>query len=292
MYEDDPRQMVGDVFEELLYGKNPLGRDIAGSKKTVAKQKRKNFLDYIKRHYVPNDTVMCVAGRIKEKEVIRSTKKYFSKMKKRKKPVCQKVGENQKPPRVKIKFKKTDQTHLLLGNRAYDFNHKDRFALALLSVILGGNMSSRLFTEVREKRGLAYYIQTGVEAYEDCGYIATHTGVEHKNLSQVVKIIIGEYRKVVKERVSSKELKIAKEYIRGKSVMGFEESDLVANFYGDQELKRGKIMTLPELIKSFNKVTADDIIRVAKDIFINRKLNLAVIGPHRNSQNLEKILRL
>jgi len=124
----------------------------------------------MKRFYVANDTVVCVAGKFSEAKVAAQLKKYFRQMKKGKKPPFQKIAEKQKNPALEIKFKKTDQTHFILGNRAYSENHKDRFVLALLSIILGGNMSSRLFIEVREKRGLAYYVRTSVENYQDCGY--------------------------------------------------------------------------------------------------------------------------
>lgn len=292
MYEDDPRRIVGDVFEGLLYINNSLGREIIGYKKTIQSFKQEDFINYMWRFYVANDAIVCVAGKFDEKKIISQIKKYFSRMKSGKKPIFSKVREKQKQPQAKIKFKKTDQTHLIVGNRAYDENHKERFALGLLAVILGGNMSSRLFTEVRERRGLAYQVSTGVEAYRDCGYIATQAGVEHKNLKETIKIILQEYKKIAREKVSEKELKRAKEYVRGKSVMGFEASDEVAMFFIDQEVVRKKIMTLEQIFAKIDKVTADDILRVAKDIFKEKTLNLAVIGPHRDGKKLEKMLKL
>ncbi len=290
MYEDMPMRTIYDVFEELLYDGNSLGRIIVGSKKNISSFQRKDFVDYMNRFYVANDTVVAIAGNFDEKKALAETKKYFVEMKKGEKPGFKKISEKQKNPQVKIKYKKTDQTHLVLGARAYDYNHKDRFALALLSVILGGNMSSRLFMEVREKRGLAYRVSTGVESYVDCGYIATAAGIEHKNLELVVKTILHEYEMISSQKVEEKELQKAKDFVKGKAVMSLESSDEVAMFYIDQEMQKKKIMTLAEIFKEIDRVRPEDIQRVAKDIFQKEKLNLAVIGPHKNEEKLKKLL--
>jgi predicted Zn-dependent peptidase len=292
MYEDIPMKNIGDVFEKLLYKESPLGREIIGYKKTVGFFKRRNFIDYMKRFYVANDTVVCIAGRFNEKKVAGEIEKYFGKMDKGKKPPHKKVIEKQSKAAVKLKDKKTDQTHLILGVRTYHWEHKDRFVLGLLATILGGNMSSRLFIEVREKRGLAYNVSTGIESYYDCGYLGTQSGVEHNNLEEAIKVILEEYQKIATIKVTEKELQKAKDYIKGKSIMGFEESDEVAMFFIDQEIKRNKIETLDEIFKKINRVTTNDILRVAKDIFKPEKLNLAVIGPHKDSGKLEKLLKI
>jgi predicted Zn-dependent peptidase len=292
MIEDAPMMDVEIVLGNLLYKKNPLGRHVAGFKKTVSAFKRKDFVDYLSRFYVANDSVVCIAGKFNEEKTLELAKKYFSGMKKGVKPKYEKVMENQKEPEIMIKQKNTDQTHFLLGSRAFDFNHKDRFALGLLSIILGGNMSSRLFIEVRERRGLAYHVRTSVDAFEDCGYLATQAGVNHDKLEVTIETILNEYRRIATEKVSKKELQNAKDFIKGKSVMGFESSDEVAMFFVDQEAKKKKIMTLPEIFKNIDKVTESDILRVAKDVFQNKKLNLAVIGPHKDGKKLEKILKL
>lgn len=211
-------------------------------------------------------------------------------MKKGVKPSFMKVAEAQKKSAIILKFKKTDQTHLILGNRAFAENHPDRFALSLLSVILGGNMSSRIFIEVRERRGLAYHVSTGVDSYADCGYVATQAGVEHNNLELAIETILKEYKKITTEKVGAKELQKAKDYIRGKSVMGLESSDEVAMFFLDQELKKKKMMSVEELMAKIDKVTVKDIQRVAQKVFRNDNLNLAVIGPHKNEAKLQKLL--
>ena len=292
MYEDMPMRNVGDVFEGLLYPRNPLGRDIVGYKKTIKSFKRSDFIGYMEKFYRANDTAVAVAGRFQEKETLEKIKKYFSAMEQGEKPKIVPVSDKQSAPQVKIKYKKTDQTHLILGVRAYNQEHKDRFALSILSVILGGGMSSRLFIEVREKRGLAYYVRTIRDAFTDVGYLAVQAGVEHKNLELAAKTILTEFGKISREKVDAKELQKAKDFIKGGAVMGMEASDEVAMFFIDQETAQRKIMTLEEKFKLIDKVTAEDVTRVAKDIFQNKKLNLAVIGPHRNSEKLRKMLKL
>ena len=292
MYEDMPMKSLGDVFENLLYGKEPLGREIIGYKRSIRSFKRDNFIDYINRYYLASDTVVCVAGKIDEKKIISQVKKQFNGMRNSGKVKAEKVKNIQKEPKLKVKSKKTDQTHLMIGVRAYDFNHKDRFALRLLSIILGGNMSSRLFIEVREKRGLAYYVRSMTESFFDAGYLVTQAGVEHKNLELTIKTILDEYKKISSGKVSEEELARARDFVKGKSVMGMESSDEVAMFFADQEISRGKIMTIKELFSHIDKVTPDDIMRVAKDVFRSNKLNLAIIGPNKDSQKLKELLKL
>ncbi|EKE19141.1 MAG: peptidase M16 protein, partial [uncultured bacterium] len=155
MYEDEPRRSVGDEFEKMLYKNHSLGRQIVGYKKTISEFKRKDFVSYMKKYYNASETVVCIAGKFDESEILLQIKSYFSKFQTGAKVQMKKVIEKQLAPELHIKFKKTDQTHLIIGSRAYHQNHKDRWALSLLSVILGGNMSSRLFIKVRERQGLA-----------------------------------------------------------------------------------------------------------------------------------------
>ena len=292
MYEDAPMRSVSDVYDNLMYGKHALGREIIGYKKSINSFKRKNFIDYMNKFYLANDTVVCVAGKFDEKKVLGKIKKYFAVMDGGKKPAVKKVAEKQKKPMIAVKQKKTDQTHFILGVRAYPQEHPDRFALGILATILGGNMSSRLFIEVRERRGLAYSIHTDTDTYVDCGYLATQAGVDHGKLELTIKTILDEYKKIATEKVSEKELRNAKDYIRGKSVMGLEQSDEVAMYCADQEVRKNKIMTPEEYFEKIEKVTADDVLRVAKYIFKNEKLNLAIIGPHRSQKKLENIFIL
>lgn len=290
MYEDEPRRSVGDELENLLYGNAPMGRNIVGNKKTIPSFKRKDFFAYMKKHYGAKDTIVCVAGKIDEKKVVNFVKKTFADFAQGKKNTFGKVLEKQNKPEIKIKFKKTDQTHVLIANRAYHQNHKDRYALSLLGVILGGNMSSRLFMAIRERLGLAYFVSTGVDTYQDCGYISTQAGVQHKKLEKTIEVTLKEYAKVVREGVSEKELQNAKDYVKGRAVMGLEASDDMAMFYIDQEMHKERVLSPKEVFAKIDAVTIKDVARVAQDIFKGQKLNVAIIGPHKNQQKIQKIL--
>lgn len=180
---------------------------------------------------------------------------------------------------------------MLLGVRAYDMCHPDRYVLSVLATILGGGMSSRLFMAVRERRGLAYSVHTGIEGYHETGYLATQCGVEHENLEETIRVILEEYSKIAMEKVDAAELKKAKEYIKGKMAMGLEGSDDVVEYLVTQETIRGEIVLPKTKAKLVDKVTADDVLRVAKDIFQNKKLNLAVIGPHPDKKKLVPLVR-
>ena len=292
MYEDEPRRSVGDEFEKMLYTDQSLGRGIVGYKKTISDFKRKDFVSYMKKYYSANETVVCVAGKFDEKKIVSQIKSYFSDFQVGEKVAMKKVVEKQSSPKVHIKFKKTDQTHLIIGTRAYHQNHKDRYVLAMLSVILGGNMSSRLFIKIRERQGLAYFVHTSVDTYQDCGYIATQAGIDHKKVEQTIKAILEEYKKISLEKVDAKELQKAKDYVKGRAVMGFEASDDMAMFFIDQEMHKEKILTPKEVFAKVDAVTLEDILRVSKDVFQNNKLNLAIVGPHKNSKKIEEMLNL
>ena len=292
MYEDDPRRSVGEEFEKLLYGEHQMGRNIVGYKETIKQFARQDFVAYLKKHYVANETVICISGKFDEKEILKQLQQHFGGFEKGAQAKFKKVSDRQVAPGVHLKFKKTDQTHLILGARAYHQNHKDRWALSLLSVILGGNMSSRLFIEVRERRGLAYFVSTSVDTYQDCGYIGTQAGIEHKKLSQAIEVILNEYKKIATEKVFEKELQKAKDYVRGRSVMGFEASDDVAMFFIDQEMHKEKILSPKEVFAKIDAVTTADILRVAKNIFKKEKINLAIVGPHKNDKQIAELMKL
>lgn len=291
MYEDEPRRSVGDEFEKMLYNGQSMGRGIVGYKKTIAEFKRQDFVAYMKKHYNASDTVVCVAGKFDEKKIISQIKEHFANFQTGVKVPMKEVIEKQIKPEVCIKFKKTDQTHLILGNRAYRQNHKDRYVLALLSVILGGNMSSRLFIKIRERQGLAYFVHTSIDTYQDCGYIGTQAGIEHKKVEQTITAILEEYKKIATEKVSAKELQNAKDYVKGRAVMGFEASDDMAMFFIDQEMHKEKILTPKEVFAKIDAVTVEDILRVGKDIFRSNTLNLAIVGPHKNDKKLLELMK-
>src|SRR3989338_6367438 len=187
MYEDMPMRTIDNVFDELIFGsEHPLGRTILGPKENIRAFKRKDFAGYLKHHYTPENTVVCIAGSMSEQNVLAAVKRSFGQLKKCSSPKFAPFKTAQDAPQVAIKEKKTDQTQLMLGVPSYPYAHKDEYALEVLSTILGGGMSSRLFLEVRERRGLAYSVHSMVEKYPDTGYLAVQAGVEHGKLEKAV----------------------------------------------------------------------------------------------------------
>lgn len=291
MYEDMPMRHINDLWERHLYGDTPLGWEIVGPKSNIKSFKRSDFMKYLARGYVSGNVVVGVAGKMDPKKMKHEIEKRFAHIRTGEKPAFKKATDKQSVPGVFLQHKKTDQTHMLLGVRTFDMNHPDRFAVAVLSTILGGGMSSRLFLSVRERRGLAYSVHTSADSYHDAGYLATQCGVEHENLEKTIEVILDEYQKIATEKVEAEELKKAKEYIKGKIAMGLEGSDDVVEYLVNQETLKGKIVLPKEFAKSIDKVTADDVLRVAKAIFTNKRLNLAVVGPHAHQKELEKLVK-
>ncbi|MDP3762847.1 MAG: pitrilysin family protein [bacterium] len=289
MYEDDPRRQAAEIFEELLYGDTPAGWDTAGYPDTVKNITRDDIVHYKQSHYLTSNAVVVVAGNIESVAAFKKVEKAFAQMARGEKLSKPQVRDVQKLPAVKFKKKDVDQTHLRLGVRAYDMYDERRYALSVLNTILGGNWSSRLFMELREKLGLTYYVRSFMEEYTDTGYVMAAAGVPHRTLPQVAKKII-EVFKDAKKKISPSEIKFAKEYIRGQTALAFESTDEVAAFLASQELFRKKIMTPDEILAKIEKVQKDDIMKIARDIFRPERVNLAAIGPEAADGVYKKIL--
>ena len=279
MYEDMPHRHVQDLFSELLYGNQPAGWNIAGSRENVRAMTRADFVQYKKEHYVPKATTVIVAGKVKEKDVEREIERVFGSLKSTAKSSKIATKDEQKKPAVLVGFKKTDQTHFVLGVRSFDAYDKRNAVLSVLGVILGGGMSSRLFIKLREELGVAYYVRAGNDASTDHGAFQISAGVSNDRVQEVVTEILKECAKLKTELVPKAELDKAKEYIAGNMKLELESSDAWANFYGGQEVMRKKILGPEEVEARIRKVTAKDIQAVAKEIFADKNLNLALIGP-------------
>jgi len=290
MFLDNPMMRIPFLFEEVLYPDHPMGWDVSGTKETMNSVKRKDFINYYKKYYNGDNTIIAIAGNFREKEIKNKIKKYFNSSSKNKSKKQIKAYDKQNKPAILLEHKKTDQTHLCLGVRGYNANHKDKYILSVLSVILGGNMSARLYTSIVE-RGWAYYIYTSSENYKDVGYFAAQSGVNNKKCLKAIRIILDEYKKVKEEKISAEEIKRAKDYLKGRMNIALESSDAMANFVANQEISVGKILTPKEKFAKIDAVTADDLQRVARDIFVDNKLNLALIGPFKNKGVFKKILR-
>ena len=291
MYEDNPQRQAYDVFEDLIYGDPPAGWDTAGTPATVQGITRDDILAYKKSHYISSNAVVVVVGNIDPKEAFQKVEKAFSKLARGKKLAKQEVKENQKKPQIKFKKKDVDQIHVRLGLRAYDMYDDRRFALQVLATILGGNMSSYLWKEIREKSGLAYYVSAGVEEYTDSGYLLASAGVSRENLPKVITKITEIFKHLRTKGASKKEVDFAKEFIRGSMALAFETTDEVATFLAGQELFYNKIMTPKEILAKIEKVTTSDIMKVAKDIIRPDKINLAAISSDDNIGQYEKVLK-
>ncbi|MFA5754927.1 MAG: pitrilysin family protein [Candidatus Paceibacterota bacterium] len=284
MYEENPIMHIGDLWKEVLYGDQPAGWNIAGTKESVLGIERKDIQKYIDSQYTASNTVICIAGNINEEDAIKKVKKYFSKINTSIPKDKQVVIEEQSKPKTLTLFKKTNQTNIALGFRSYHMTHKDKFVLDVMSVLLGGMMSSRLFIEVREKLGAAYHIRTYNYCDTDTGSLVTFAGIDNGKLDKAIKVILNEYKKLTIKKVNAEELNKVKEYIKGKIILKMEGSDDKASFYGTQELLKGEILSIEDIFKRIDKVTSNDIMRVAKDIIKNEKLNLALIGPFKNKK--------
>ena len=278
MYEDNPLFKIEDMFEACLYGDTPAGWDTGGDIANVKSFKRADFIKYFERQYGTKSASLIVAGNL-PKNTNNLVKKYFSAFPKNTWKDKVKVKENQKTPVVLLAHKKTDQITLSLGVRTVNIGHKDEFIVKLLAVILGGSMSSRLFSEIRERRGLAYLVRTGVESYSDVGYLTTTAGIKLGSEEEVIRLIIEAYKKVTTELVPEEELNRAKDMLRGRLAISLEASDDLANWYGRQAIYRKKYITPADYIEEISKVTSADMRRVAKKIFVEHNLNLALIGP-------------
>lgn len=294
MYKDTPMRYVWDVFEELLYGDQPAGWQIIGTQDNIKRFKKKDFVDYLKKMYLPESTVVVISGNFDETTVLKKVEKSFEGLKSNNKKASKlKTNEKQLEPMVKIFNKETDQSHLLLGFRGPNMFSKDRYKAVLLGTVLGGGMSSRTFSNIRERYGLTYYIGAASELSTDTGFLFARAGVEHKNLLRAVELFMKEFQDLKENLISEKELLKAKEYIKGNTLMSLESTTAVANFFGDQELFYGKVRDPQELFDKIDAVTSDDLKGMARRMFINKNLNLAVIGPHQNKEDsLKEFLRV
>ncbi len=294
LYEDTPVRKIGDVYESLLYGDVPMGWDIAGEKDIIMKITHQDFVDYMRSLYSASNMTVVVAGGITDKKAVELVTKYFGDMDAFDMKKHSKVVENQKKPAVLLKKKKTEQVHFALGVRTVPNNHEDRYPLSILASILGGGMSSRLFHEIREKRGLAYYVRSHSEHYQDVGSLVSMAGVDPKRTEEAIEVMVEGYRAISngKVPVTAQELKKAKEYAKGHMVLELEDSRSVAAFYASQELLDESIENPNDVMKRVDAVTLSEIERVAKKYIKNDTLNLAVIGNFENGSRFEKLLKL
>ena len=290
MYQDMPHRHVHNLFMDLVYGDQPAGWNIAGTEENVKNFTREDFVKYRNEHYVAEATTVVVSGSFDENNILENIEKYFSNISPSKKANKVKVIESQSKPQVSLKFKETDQAHLVLGVRSFDIKSKYEYALSVLSTLLGRGMSSRLFQKLREEMGVGYYVNAGHDAYTDHGLFTISAGVDTKRLEEVLKVLLSECKKVITDTISEQELKKVKDYICGSFMLGLETSDARAEYVVINNILKGKIDSPDEEIKKIQGVTVEEVKEVASKIFVDEGLNLAIIGPYKDKQVFENLL--
>jgi len=293
MYEDLPQHKVQDLIMEVLYGDQPSGWSIAGDKETVRKFNKEDFLNYRGKHYVPDATTVVIAGNFDEKYALEQLKEKFREMPHGNKEGKLPVDDNfQKTADALIKNKESDQTHLVLAVRSFGANDERNYTVDVISQILGGGMSSRLFQKLREEMGVVYYVRAFNENFTDHGFMEASAGVDNSRVKEVIPVILAEFKKIAEEKVDEAELNRTKECIVGNLYLGLETSDSIANYYGAQEMLREKIINPEEYAKKIKEVTSEKILEVAKEIFDDKNLNLALIGPFKEKEVFADMLKI
>jgi predicted Zn-dependent peptidase len=291
MSMDSPQYRVNILIDEVLWPDQPLGRDVAGSKETVSTLSRDAILGYHARQYVANNVVVSVAGDIGHEEVLAGLSAAFDdRTQGAPRPWFPAQG-SQEAPRLRLEHRDTEQAHLCLALRGLSYLHPDRFNLDLLNVILGEGMSSRLYLEIRERRGLAYDIHSYVDHFLDSGAVTIYAGVDLRRIDTAIEAILEELRRL-KDGVPKVELVKAKEMAKGRLLLRMEDTRSVASWMGGQELLTGRILTVDEVVSIIDAIALEDLERVARELFTTENLNLAIVGPIAGEDRLHSLLQL
>jgi predicted Zn-dependent peptidase len=289
MYFDTPRDYIGGVYEDLLYGDQPLGWDIIGRKETVRGATRDAFMQYIERWYKPGRLVVGIGGKI-EGDVTEAIERHLGGLEPAETGEPDPVSANGNGSRVRVHTKQSDQAHIALGVPSYPITHPDRYALQLLATVLGGGMSSRLFTEVRERRGLAYYVFGTNHSYTDAGSLYAQAGVDINRIDDAVSTVAAELRRIADEAVPGDELEKARNFAKGRFVLQLENPHGLIMYGLRKEVLEGETVDPAEVLAELDKVTGDDVQRVAGDLIDSKRLRLALIGPFDDADRFEKLL--
>jgi len=291
MYYDTPRDYLEGVYDELLYDDTPLGWDIIGKKETVRSAERETFLDYLDHWYRAPRMVAGIAGAVGD-DIVPRLEELLGDVPNGAKGSPPPVEWKQDRAQVKVHTKQSDQAHIRVGVHSYPINHPDRYALGLLATVLGGGMSSRLFTEVRERRGLAYYVYGYNMGYTDTGTLYAQGGVDIKRIDEAVKTIVAEFGRIAAEPVEGDELEKARNFAKGRLVLSLEDPKGTIMFGLRSEVLEGTLREPDDVLAGYDAVTIEDIQRIAQDIVRENRLNLAVIGPFDDPGRFEKQLEL
>jgi predicted Zn-dependent peptidase len=288
---DSPPQRVGMLIDSILWPEHPLGRDIAGTKESVAAISKEMMLDYMAGHYRANNTVLAIAGNVRHEDVVKIAEKATRSWKNQGTPQTYQSCQDDVARRVLIENRETEQTQLCMALPGLSITHPDRLQIDLLNVILGEGMSSRLFTEIRDKLGLAYSIQSYADHFLDTGAVVISAGVDNKHLKVAIKAILEELARL-KDLTPETELTKAKELYKGRLLLRMEDSRSVAGWLGGQEVLTGKILSVDDVVTAIDAITSAELRRVADGLLTGEKLRLAVVGPVSPDEPLEDLLKL
>lgn len=270
-----------------------MGWDIVGTKDVIRSITREDFLTYMGSLYSPDNMTVVVAGGIDEGKTEELISKYFGTMQRFPTENAKKVTESQNRPAFLLKKKQTEQVHFGIGVRTIPLEHEDRYPLDVLASVMGGGMSSRLFHEIRERRGLAYYVRAMSDNYVDCGTLVATAGVDPNRAEEAVKVMMEELDKIRKPgNITQEELTKAKEYMKGHFVLDLEDSRSVASFFSHQEILESHVETPEETIKKIDAVDLETVQAVATKYLINDTLNMAIIGNFESGEKFESLLKL
>jgi predicted Zn-dependent peptidase len=289
MYFDTPRDFISGVYDNLLYGDQPVGWDIIGRKETVRAAQRETFLDYVDRWYKPHRMVVGVGGNLGE-DLLPRIEELLGDLADGQTGSPEPAKLDRQNGRVLVHTKQSDQAHLCMGVLGYPLTHPDRYALQVLQTVLGGGMSSRLFTEVRERRGLAYYVYAVNQAYTDTGTLYAQAGVDINRIDEAITTIVAELRRMADETVPDDELTKAKAFSKGRFVLQTESPQGMILFGLRREVLEGQAVEPGEVLAGLEAVTAEDVQRVARDLIDAQRLRLALIGPFDDAERFEKLL--
>ena len=284
MILDRPSDWVHLLANQLIWPDHPLGRDQAGTKESVSGLTRPMMQDHVSDHYQPANTVLALAGNIEHNDALKEISAQLSGWEKRTRSSYLPMGEKQTAARVKVQHKPSEQAHLSLLLPGISRFDDDRYNVSLLNTILGQGMSSRLFLEVREKRGLAYSVYSFFSPLQDTGLMGVYAGVDVQKVDEALKAILAELDKTKQEPVSGEELDKAKEFTKGRLLLQMEDSSAVAAWAGRQEILEDRVLSVDQVLEAVDAVTADAVQRVSQELFREDNLNLAVVGPYENDQ--------
>lgn len=288
---DSPAQRVDLLIDDTVWPQQPLGRDVAGSPGSVAELSRQDMVDFMAHHYFPTNTVIAVAGDVSHQEVVAGLSRGFGSWPGGQPQPWYPADNGQGAPRLRVETRDTEQAHLCLALRGLSSLDPDRFTLNLLNTILGEGMSSRLFLEIREKRGLAYDIHSYLQQFLDAGSWIICAGVDPRKLESAIGAILDEVSKL-REGIPESGLARAREFLKGRLLLRMEDTRSVAGWLGGQELLIGQVLTVDEVVSRLEAITTQDLERLARSLILPQKLNLAVVGPLAHSDRLENLLHL